>query len=266
MSRKSNSDPISLFAFQDIITAVTGVLLLIVLLLSLNLVQLPEEQGEPKQVSESDQQRRSEITSQIAALKSMSVTAEESMAAMPASEIRRRIANATQELNQLQTTAERLKQLEGELKESKSKLDSRREAIAPKLKQIESMKSNLKKTVADAERLNSSNRRLYNFRKASTLPWVLDLTEKRTCIAKAKSDLPPVTFDQTFTGARTSATLDWIRRRPPSDRYFVLVVREKTVDTYRQIRTGLEQIGADIGVDLVGPTVTVVDPVEGLKE
>ena len=45
MARKRDSNPISLFAFQDIITAVMGVIILIVLLLSLCLVQLPDTSG-----------------------------------------------------------------------------------------------------------------------------------------------------------------------------------------------------------------------------
>ena len=44
--RKSNDNPFTLFAFQDIITAVTGILILITLILSLSLVEQPQKHNQ----------------------------------------------------------------------------------------------------------------------------------------------------------------------------------------------------------------------------
>lgn len=262
MRRKSDTNPFSLFAFQDIITAVTGIVLLLVILLSLCLVQLPDAEGSPE-VSNTDSQT---LTNEIQEVRERLQLLQE----LPTDPLDERYLLTEDQLKQELRKQQALKrQLENEkrmlaanlndLQEVSTKLSEKLNSnpIVAKIKRLNQKTSQLEKRLG---KLKESNRRLYNFRDVSArAPWIIDLSKSRTLIGSSDSEQSKVVFDDQNPTVRIEKMSNWLSQNASNKDYFVLIVRAGTVTTYRAVRKQLEATGAKIGIDVVGPNVTVLE-------
>lgn len=249
MSRKKGSAPFSLFAFQDAITSVCGVIVLITLMLALNLTRqalVDAQSYENAIVAE-------EINQQIQRLQETLKEAQ-----TPTEEEKFLIEAASFSLGEIEKRAENTKQKIEDAKIVKEKIEKEAERIALLKEKTEKQKQAniaLNKKIKDLEdeKLATETQKndlllknvAYAFPNDGTqLPWFVDISQNHI-IAVGKSNA--------LNFQNPSQFLNWAKKRPNSE-YFVLIARPSGTKRFGEIRRALEEMNMPIGVDLVGET------------
>ena len=259
--RRREETPFSLFAFQDIITSVTGILLLIMLLLCLSLAAQNLTNDPPVETQES-----------------------------PSVANARQLKDLQERVSQLQETLEQ-KQRQRELEESLTpELATRRaEALESELKSLEQQIAAIEPSVKAAARqanrkptavetsqqkslkikqmqLKSIQTKLVTLRNSDQMifspspfdsrqAWLVQLEGKYILVAKANSQVKPQKFStMTFF-------LLWVGKslRPKTD-YFVVFVKPGGVDSYHRLLEKLHDRNFRCGLDVLGREQIVIDP------
>ena len=268
-ARRTRSEAFSLFAFQDIITSVTGVIVLIMLLLTLELIQRKRITPTPGTAAAVSPLLRTikKIDRQIATMQETLLLGKsqmEELASLP-------IAAVQRQQQMLQFAIERLKNEVGALKRQQqhgllqqnvleaanSKPGGAAAELSTLIRHIAALHEQLKK-------LKNTDRVIYNPNaKTSKRGWLVDLSANLLQVAEVGLESPPIIFDQNSSQRRIDRLLTWARTRNPRTEYFILLIRPNAVESYEHIRKELENLGFDLGFDLLGSHVTVIDPVTG---
>lgn len=270
MSRRGGtSPPISLFSFQDIITSVAGIIILMTLLLAVELLQrkfseTPGNLNVPaaplRQELATAAQQRDRLRAQ---LQQQTADAEQLVAASP------------QRLEQDQAAAEDLvRRLEQELQalaaqEQRAKQAARQAQTAGAARAADRQKlADLRRAIQDKtdeiERLRRENRVIYNPAPGDAkLPWLVDLSANKLQAAAIGKTGPPQVFAGTSAAARNRSLLTWAKSRDARREYFVLLVRPSAVQAFDALYRELTAAGFDIGFDCIADEVSVIDPVRG---
>ncbi len=265
MSRRNrHENPITLFAFQDIITSVTGILILITLLLALALVDRPVP--ESRESRESIEDLRSQLTVLEQDIKSL-----------------RQQSRADSTIVQLMTQygtnsiEELITHLETSLQNASRLIQSGREELAAgeefktkNQKRLDDQASSMQELLARLkeqqellDRMKAGNRVIYEVSgSASDQPWLLELGGTQWQLAKVNKREKPVLFDQSKPGDRLKALIQWAKSHP-GRKYLVLLIRPGGVESYDLVRRSTSLTGVEFGVDLIPSDVTVIDPDTG---
>ncbi|PHS08274.1 MAG: hypothetical protein COA78_12940 [Blastopirellula sp.] len=262
--RRSSQQPISLFAFQDIITAVTGIFILIMLILAIQIVDTQHQTSEPAEIVASDRDLEIleeltlsvvEITSEIDRLNEMTALA----AGSTPDQLSEDIKNLREAVVQLKTERDakdqqvlklnnQVQSLQNELKGSQ--LQTRTEQLKQKLKDIESKRSKLKAT----------NRIVYNLQNlAGKQAWLVDISDEGILAAP----FGEVTAPLKFPSRTSSAFREWLDSQSDRNCHIVLFIRPNVIDQFLPIKKMITQHGISVGFDLIGEADTVIDPVSG---
>lgn len=271
--RRPVDSPLSLFAFQDIITATTGILILITLILCFSI----REQRTPEHVPDVDRDiqaaRLESLQSEVEILRSESAQLEQRtrlLVGLSAAQLEQ-LLEATRAANDrtvgmLEKTETERRTLAQDLR-SRSVEQAELSANSRKLAELE-QKARHRQTELD--QINSSNRLVYNFRSSgSQVPWIVEVDGDRLIVARAGVKQPPRVFDDPSITRRLGDFESWVNSLDRDDRYFVTLVKPAGVSIYaamggpRGLRPVLEQAGASVGVDLISPDQTVMDPHTG---
>ena len=258
--RKRASVPFSLFAFQDIITSVTGIILLITMMMAVELVQnltraeaAPQEQKSTQVAS----QLRQAVSEGVAeADRLQKILDETTTIRFDADSLRRR-------LEQLQAAAIELESQNDQIQSTQQKIDARREQQKEEAKELtpEAIASLLSEQKAVAEQIaamRQSNRVIFNRPEgAAKAPWLVELNE--TSIVAA--EMGQVRVPQTFS--TTDEFLQWVASQDRNSQYFVLLVKPSSIDTFSAVRKELQDRQFDVGYDLLRSDQTAIDPQTG---
>jgi len=258
--RKRAAVPFSLFAFQDIITSVTGIILLITMMMALELVQnltraqaAPQEQKSTHVVS----QLRQAVTEGVAeADRLQKILDETSTIRFDADSLRRR-------LEQLQAAAKELQSQNNQIQSTQQQIDARRERQKEDAKELtpEAIAAQLSEQKAVAEQIEAmrqSNRVIFNRPEgAAKSPWLVELNE--TSIVAA--EMGQVRVPQSF--ATTDEFVQWVASQDHNSQYFVLLVKPASIDTFAVVRKALQDRQFDVGYDLLRSDQTAIDPQSG---
>lgn len=265
MKRRRTENPFSLFAFQDIITAVTGILIMITLILALNISGQPAqtaEQGEPSNpISNADlesirkqlEQLEKKVKNQDSALQMVSGKSDQ--------QLKDEIKQFEQSQASIRTRIEAQRKLTETAKELLHKLNTENDGqlasqLDEKLKKIEAMLKQL-------ESLQDGSRLVYQVKSSSSkTAWFVDVTDGDLLAAKAGIKQTPVKFSGNSLEERIQAFRNWAQNLKSSERYVILLVRPKGIASYKAIR-GLNIPRIEFGVDLISNDVIVIDPVDG---
>ena len=260
MRRKSDSDPISLFAFQDIITAVTGIILLLVILLALSLVQLPETEPDRSGQLAAKKELMDQIHDLQAELDQITLSPhlDESLKLLPAAEIKKKLDHLEQTAK---TMATEKADLEKALSSRQKMLEETVQEIAnnPIFAETQRLKQKREAITSEISALQLSNKRLYNFNQSKKSPWVIDMKKGKIKVAKSHRGPSEKIFDSVSESQRIRNLKSWISQNGNSNSYFVVIARQGTVAEFRAIKQHIDSLGADMGIDLVSPTTTVLD-------
>jgi hypothetical protein len=254
VSRRSrrHAPPISLFSFQDIITSVTGILILVTLLMSLELLV------------------RAEVPDRAAEIQPDAAVLERTVQAMQdrLEVVQRDVRNATAVIETFAgaspLTAHRaLEQLQAELREQqtnlvaqKSKLDRTNAELAActderQRVEVEAVASEGKATGMEAERgrLATSGDLVFLPGANSKLPIILECDADLVRVGTINADGTLLEAGSWPAAKAVEGLLAFARRRSRDRDYFVLFVRPGGVEVFHSVRTALEEAGFDLGWD-----------------
>lgn len=258
--RKGASVPFSLFAFQDIITSVTGIILLITMMMAVELVQnmtkaetAPQEQKSSR-VTRMLQEAVSQGTREADRLQK--ILDETSTIRFDADALRRR-------LEALKAAAGEIESQREQIETTQEKIDARREQQKLEAKDltpeaIEALTQEQSEIAQQIEAMQQSNRVIFNRPAgAEKSPWLVELNERTILVAEMGQVRPPQTFQT------PEAFLHWIRGQDRNSMYFVLLVKPATINTFSTVRQALQDQQFDIGYDLMRSDQTAIDATTG---
>ncbi len=261
--RRTVSSPFSLFAFQDIITSVTGIMVLITLLLCLELVQ--RKFSPPRRTAELSQRLESAVAANESEIRQLRERLAEGrarlmqVAGLDSESAARKVANLERQAAELR----------GDWKQASRERDAAERRQQSARQQEAQVGAKLEQTLKEArqetarkknalEKLRRSNRLVFNPRpNASKRPWLAEVTARGVSAAAWGKSAPPQVFPSASELSRFLAS------RNPATEYFVLFVKPDGVEHYERARRVLEDAGFDVGLDLLNADQTVVDPATG---
>ena len=252
------SPPFTLLAFQDIITSVTGIMVLVTLLLALELVHRvrssPAEQTARliKELEQHNKRLKAQIRHWQSTLEA------QTRRAWDAQTVRRRTQELERQLRILQdqvTRSQRRQQeQQAQLRREEAELGSRLQRQQQQLAQLQKQLQELQRQLRRLQ-----NRVVYRPEgRFPKRPWVVEISSQGFRIAPIGKRQPPLVF------AELTQVLAWVdQQRDPGQDYFLLVVKPGGVDAYRRLFAALEQRGFSMGLDLLPRDKQAVDPPYG---
>lgn len=264
--RRAPTEAFSLFSFQDIITSVTGVIILVTLLLAVELIKRP-----PVQATRPQDGADEELKSRIAALdrerEVLSTLVQED-----AEFLRESSSLSLSDLEQARSEmARRVDETEHTIKAMTESLEEaivRRAVAESELSRMEteSLSQILMQNAvltSELEVIKSSNQVVYNqSRGAQKAAWLVDLESDRIRVLKPGDAAVTVDFSGPSDAERVRKFLEWARTRDPQKDYFVLLVRPESIGAYQAVYEKANELKYELGFDLLASDseVTVLFP------
>ena len=277
MKRKPrNNSPLSLFAFQDIITSVTGVFLLMTLLMAVELTSR-KSMNQPAVSAEVVTQLTESITKAEAELsqlrKNLSARPDHDL---PISEFTQSSADAAveairEELRLLNATIATLEAERALFEQEQSKANAISQKRAPdqnRLRELQEQRVTLESEVAQ---LKKSHRVFYNTTDVKgRRVFLVELFDDAILVAEAGRTTPPQRFpgkqqDRFSSHSATQAFLTWAQRQPKSQVRFVIIVHPGTTTRFARLRDVLRTEGFTLGYDLLPRDKIAIDVQSGTQ-
>ena len=268
-ARCTRNQAFSLFAFQDIITSVTGIIVLVMLLLSLELIQLeqlsatlsPSVSAEPLRDAIKKMDREIDSVNQDLKLGNAEVY---EFATLPMDEALRQKRVLEADILRLVEDVQRIQQQHQESLLQNEVLKVALDASSDTQSDLESLQQRIEAFREQLEALKKNNRVIYNPNaKSDKRAWLVDLSLEGLQIAELGKVVPPVRFDQGGQARQIEALKNWAKTRNFRTEYFILLVRPKTIEIYKEVRSCLEDLQYDLGFDVIGDDAMVIDPITG---
>ncbi|MEX0642844.1 MAG: hypothetical protein WD468_09100 [Pirellulales bacterium] len=256
MRRRKHSEAFSLFSFQDIITSVTGIIILLTLFLALQLVQ-QKTFGKASDHTESNEDVKQSIrrvNEQIDQLTQTLQSGQQFLADFAGQSP----ASLMQEHEQLQRTASRLNAELDQLHSDIATLQSQNRTLEQSTEdaanggELSNLQDRVEELKKQLKSLKAANRIVYNVSPDLTkTPWLVDVSQNSISVVRPGSKEIPKHFDLGTNGPGIEGLLEWAKRQDAISDYFVLLVRPKSLASYRQVYQGLDDLKFAIGVDLL---------------
>ena len=258
--RKQAAAPFSLFAFQDIITSVTGIILLITMMMAVELVQnlsraaaAPQEE-KSSQVAHMLRQAFSESTSEQDRLQK--ILDETTTIRFNADSLRRRLAELKAAAGELELQNELIQTTREKIDARKTQQNLEAKDLTPEA--IEALAKEQAAIARQIAAMKESNRVIFNRPAgAAKAPWLVELNETSIVAAEMGQVLPPQSFDS------PDAFLQWVQDQDRDSRYFVLLVKPSTIEVFSTIRKVLQDRRFDVGYDLLPSDQMAIDAQTG---
>ena len=278
MSRRGRTNPaISLFAFQDIITSVTAIIIVMVLFLALDLVQrhpgraADSAEDSAGALAEELRQRISEATAELAELQAAAAVADElvrDVAAISPVELAEEIERRRQAIADLQARKQRLEEQQQRWKGRQTTAA----AEAFDLRDVHEEQAQVQREITEFERQREQERR--ENRPVFSLPrgfdktgWLVVVEADRLSLAPLQRASRPRQFVRSGIGpfgtSAVTAFLDWVRTEQQTGAYFLLLVRPSGSETFADLTVELGTRGITYGFDLIDAHRTILDPERG---
>jgi len=273
MSSRARSRPrITLLAFQDIIMSVSGILIVLVLLLALEITDEPPPATSapsvsPLQLSMTVNAARSERQQLEESLRRADLLAKEAARQSPA-QIRDQIASLESEIErlfaeniELRAKAEQLRNEELKTKDN----ESRTKPIHDELAALEAAAANLKREIED---IRKDDRPVFTLPKGFKKDgWLAVIEKNRILIAPIGRRATPLLFeDQAGLLASESAAdrfLAWTRKEASRESYFLLIVRPDGANDFEEITDSFRGRDVAFGYDVIGRYSPLIHPEKG---
>ena len=250
MKRKSELK-ISLFSFQDIITSVTGVMILLTLLLAMELVEKVESSPpvQTHQITEELRARIDTVKNQVTELKNrIGQSNQEVVNLVNTSDesIESEVAELENTLDLLQDKSEKVHDSRKNLDHTKSQLEK---AEISKV-EIDSEIAALEKKIQDLKsRINRVNQGLVVLLEPRQgdirAPWVIEVFQSRIIVSSIKFKTNSTEFKGIYELER------WLKAQNSSRLYFFLIGHRGGFELLQKTRTSLTANGFDYGMDLL---------------
>ena len=270
MSRRGSDLKLSFFAFQDIITAVTGIMLLIVLMLALELNPESAEPADPVAeqpaaplidddlLADVRRGRETELQAEVAALREELAALGESLDQQSAATPEDLAQREEQLRRRRQQLRGRQQQAAGELADARQ--DAREaddlELTAPQTRRRRRLEEQRDELREQASRDEQDQRTIYELPGGSVeFGWIVVIDGGGIRVARVGQSAPP----KQLGGA--SSFLSWASGR--EDEYILLLAKPSGVDDFDTIQRRFDASDRLFGYDLVAEDETVLDPEKG---
>ena len=264
MGRRNNAIPrFSLFSFQDIITCITGILLLLTLMLILDLAQRSEASPRtqtPKIVEQlsAEQQQLDGQLEQLEDQIRLQTELLNSGALINADSLRSHVEIAKDRSQQLDREIEHLSEQQTRTVAQQQQLERRQQERAHEQDESRKLHEQIERVQQQLAEMQNSNRVFYNATGGSgRTPWLVEISQQQILAAQAGVIGPPQTF------ISRSEFLAWARQQSASSIQFVLLLKPDAVDEYDRIVKGLTDSGFAFGFDALRGDQNVIHPQTG---
>lgn len=274
MSRRGRSGPaISLFAFQDIITSVTAIVIVVVLFLALDLVQRKESAhaDSPAGVVEDLTERIGELRAELERLQAETTRTDATvreLAQFSPAELQAEVTAAERNIRDLQS---RLKDLveRHKLWQSREKAAlAQKFDLRPRQLQLEKSKHASRDLQQQIEEGRNDKRPIYGLpRGVSKGGWVAVIEDGAIMIAPLGRRSKPIQFGQgslpILTGTAAGAFLKWIKDERQERAYFLLLIRPGGAAQFDEIDTKFSDMSMLYGFDVIDAQQEILHPEKG---
>ncbi len=254
--KKQISSPFSLFSFQDIITATTGILILLALILALSVVVQKSAPAPAAAEDISDLVALHDaVVKEVEQIKSAQTVAQDAnqlAAQYSPEELKNKLATA-QSANQIDMANQAAMAAQKQAMEKEFAESNISDVVDDLEKKLAATSAQITNTQKKMQELQAGNRVVYNFHDTASSPYVVQIDGTRTLTGKSDVSQAP-RVDNTV---RTF--IDFAKSLPAQDRYFLLLVKPSGISRYNLMREYLDDMNADVGVELIGESTTAVD-------
>jgi len=257
--RRRNKSPFSLFAFQDIITSVTGIMILITMMLTLELLDRKEQSPQVKTDEAIEQLERvtNQIDAEIAQLEAQ-LNANTSVLRYDATTVREQIGELTAARQQLESDVQQLRVESQQSRQRRDRIRQQEQSQEATPETLASLQEETRKTREQLERLKRSNRMIFNPSEGDQkTPWLVELDADRITVAQVGESARPQVFPS------VDSFLSWSSRRNQRTEYFVVLVKPNSVESFAEVHATLSTSGFDVGYDVMPADQTAIDPETG---
>ena len=285
MSRRGRSKDvaISLFSFQDIITSVTAIMILLVLILTLELITRTATKGmaaEDRRVARELKKSVVDMEQQLEHLRREAAGAKESAsdaAGFSASETQRRQTDAEQKAKELEQEVARLELQLRNAQASRRTAEARlvsTQAAPPEA--IKDRADSLNRHASQMEEVNKEERNrqteeekkaregtspattlVFNAPPGNTLSPLLVEVSKDGLVAVLDGGATTRKFDWGFLGPSNEFTT-WLQSRDKQREYVVIILRPSGLGRYDATRQAVVTAGFEVGTELIGEEMSLV--------
>ena len=270
MSRRSRGgQPFSLFAFQDIITSVTGIIVLVMLILSLELLQRKPNTPDLDSHALLKQVQRALHTAHEEQIELQEHLQSDQAAVLAAAqlsptELEHQRFQADRQLEQLERELAELAKQNAQAARDRGQLDAKLRERGGEVELVKQSRAEAAEAEAELAALQQTNRVIYNVPPDSEkTAWLVDISAARVLAAPVGERRRPLCFEATGGLFETAPLLAWAEERRPDREYFILFVRPDGLAHFKDLRAGLRARGFDLGFDLIPQGATVLDPETG---
>lgn len=263
--RRGNTEAFSLFSFQDIITSVTGIMILVTLLFSLELTR------QPKQRSQATESQAAEPVPSVSDLKSQLKSLQtvynendsllRRVASLPAIEIETLEKTLSEKLATLEALSEELTSANDRLDaDTSAEAQVKQELEAETLKSLDEELRRLQEEIASTSK---SAVVVYNPDPGATkTAWLIDLSKEHIRVFPVEGGAGE-SFDVSDPNVIPSDFIAWVRQRDNSQEYFVLLLRPESIVIYDKLHPMLDGLSFDLGFDLIDDTTNAQATISG---
>lgn len=282
MGRRKPTAAFSLFAFQDIITSVSAILILVMLLLTIELVTRRRQQAATDPAAS-----RRQIAATADKLESLVVQLRDDVAERKAQRPTRSLVNAQAERERVQKELEATQRRLGETRRARdaaskhtAEVETEATERADEIQLLTDLETQLETDSREAETLDQANR-LEQERQEKRKREIADTprsgtelvfnppadSDRRAWLVELSGDGVTVVLlggDRTERLGRDAAPGSrfgrWLSELTPDGDYCLLLVRPSASDDVEQeVQRGLSDAGIRHGIDLIGEDQTVRD-------
>lgn len=269
MGRKKGGSPFSLFSFQDIITCVSGIIILITLILAIELAQrkpakpvvetaeLAEEIRRAIGDTRAEiQQLETELTKQSSAAQEIAGAHQETLKA-DLFAINQQVASLEAELTEIERKEKRVSSENDKVQAKRFDMQKQTTKLAETEQEVKNLEDKL-------EQLLTRDRPIYNSRTADGKQvWLVQVEEARSLVAPAGRASTPQVLEHGGSRFFASAFSKWLKTRSPSADFIFFLVRPAGSEAFAELQEAARKSGYSLGFDLLGESREAVDPVTG---
>lgn len=274
MSRRGRSGPsISLFAFQDIITSVTAIVIVVVLFLALELVQRKEaaHADTSSGVAEDLAVRIEELRVELARLRDQTARTDSTVrevAKFSPAELQIEVRNAEQAIQELQSRQKLLAE-RNKLWQSREKAALAKEFdLQPQQRQLEQARKASDDLEQQIEAGRNDKRPIYGLPKGVTNGgWVAIIEKDIVTVAPLGRPAKPQLFKtgtlSLFSGTSAGAFVKWVKQEKQQNAYFLLLIRPGGATQFDEVDTQFTLSDISYGFDLIDAHQEILHPEKG---
>ncbi len=265
--RGNEAAPVTLFSFQDIITSVMGIMILVMLVIALELaarqLQSPAiQQAIVKQDVREALKLAREKLEQIK--RALAAGAWDNLAALSRSDVQRQTSELERLMPVLEQNARQAEQRLSQLRQRHEQAEQEFETRNSDEESLRVLQAELAALEEELSRLATSSTMF--FRPSQTggkLVWLVEVSGETILAAPLGPSAKPLSFAGSSGESRQRQFLAWASNRDPSREYFVLLIKPGGARLCNDIERQLRSKQFEVGLDLIGSKQTPIDPERG---